>query len=43
MQTVNNNKPEQINSALFAISDDITKQVTPTIMLDFAFSLSSFL
>ena len=26
MQTVNNNKPEQINSALFAISDDITKQ-----------------
>ena len=26
MQTVNNNKPEQINSALFSISDDITKQ-----------------
>lgn len=30
MQTVNNNTPEQINSALFAIGDDITKQNAQT-------------
>lgn len=30
MQTVNNNTPEQINSALFAIDDDITKQNAQT-------------
>ena len=30
MQTVNNNTPEQINSALFAIGDDITKQNVQT-------------
>lgn len=30
MQTVNNNTPEQINSALFAIGDDLTKQNVQT-------------